>query len=203
MYWYTGSVTVYVDYGDGTFVSLGSVSTPKAAVVQVPVSADVTRIRVVRGTDQWGGDGYFYFQPSTGSGTTTTTSGSTSGTSTSGSTSTQTATAYQYWRINITANNGDPNYDSLKEVVFKSTVGGASINSQVSSSSQSSYWSDPFSYALASQTWYSSSSGPVQWVSVDFGSPVSVQEIDMTPQAYSSQQRAPKDFQLPHHLFCP
>lgn len=64
-YWYTGNLTVELDYGDGNFVVYAdAVAVGKGETVQLPIGKAVVRIRVTRASDKWGGDGYMYFQPS-------------------------------------------------------------------------------------------------------------------------------------------
>ena len=111
---------------------------------------------------------------------------------------------YRYWRIYITANNGDA-YNSIQEIELRGSIGGADLTTPDTPSSQSSYYANNDARAYRAidndltdpsfKTWVSDGSALPQWIYFDLGVATPVAELVMWCQAYSGgPARAPKDF---------
>lgn len=118
------------------------------------------------------------------------------------------STAARYWRIYITANNGDA-YTAIQEIEFHSTIGGGDETLTSSPYSQSSFYVDGGGSADARraidnlfvepQYSYTSQTGvaPPHWLSFDLASEKSIVEVKIWPQNFAGgPARAPKDFKI-------
>ena len=119
--------------------------------------------------------------------------------------------AWRYWRIYITANNGG-SATSIQEIELRATVGGADLTTPSTPADQSRYFFDgPNGYDnrafrlvdndftdFAFKLWVNNAENgyPLpDWVYFDLGSPTTVAELAMWPQARSDLvNRAPRDF---------
>lgn len=112
--------------------------------------------------------------------------------------------AWRYWRIWITANNGDI-YTALQEIQLRATVGGADLTTPSTPTSQSSQldsgstaanlvdnYAAPNPQDSAWSTWCTpANAGFPQWVRFDLGSPTTVVELAIWPH---NGNRGPLDF---------
>lgn len=108
----------------------------------------------------------------------------------------------RYWRIYMTATNGDSIY-CFQEVEIRGSVGGSDLTSPFSTCAASSTLGSPFFPSEAvdnnttddQQVWASATGSP-QWWSVDLGSAQLVAEVAIMPQNNGSfgPGRAPQDF---------
>lgn len=107
----------------------------------------------------------------------------------------------RYWRIYITANNGD-SYTAISELEFRAESGGADLTSPSMACSQSSYYSDwtaaravNNSIGSAGNCWVTAGDAPPHWAWFDFGSPVAPVELVIWGES-GLPGRSPKDFQI-------
>lgn len=111
------------------------------------------------------------------------------------------STMSRYWRVYITANNGDL-YTSIQEIELRATVGGADVTTPSTVTGQSSYVGSSTAAKtvdndFVTATWVSSSVAPPHWLSYDLGVPTDIRELAIWPQNNSSVlARSPKDFQV-------
>lgn len=119
-----------------------------------------------------------------------------------------------YWRMYVTANNGDASYTSLNEWEWYDTVGGTDLtNASSPSFGQSSafqgaalqtaaYLTDNDDHTDANNAWVTVGGGATpSWAYVGLKqnsrlTPFIVKEVKMWPQAGGLVTRAPKDFQI-------
>ena len=110
------------------------------------------------------------------------------------------APAYRYWRIYITANNGDISYTGYEEIELRGAVGGVDLTNASTPVTESSY--DPEGPYPGSKTvdnvglnpWLTYIGvTPPHWVRYDLLSPQGVAQIAIRPEFYG-QARAPKNF---------
>ena len=111
----------------------------------------------------------------------------------------------RYWRLYITANNGDA-YTSIQEVELRAEVGGADLTSPSTPTTQSSYYvpfNNPGARTVdnnitdyAYSVWVTNTGVPLpHWVRYDLGGALAVRQVAIWPQNYSGgPARAPKDF---------
>lgn len=106
--------------------------------------------------------------------------------------------AHRYWRIYITANNGD-SYTGIGEVEFRDSSD-ADLTSPSMTVGQSSYFSSSVGANTVNNSfesvWVSGGSAMPQWVSYDFGSAVDPKSVAIACEAYAIGTRAPKDFKI-------
>ena len=109
--------------------------------------------------------------------------------------------AYRYWRLSISAQNGDNSYAGLGEIQLRPVVGGATATTTQTPLS-SSIVSD-VSYPLSNlvdgnlSTLWSSASAPVfpYTVTLDLGTPTAINEIAICPER-DAVARAPSAFSV-------
>ncbi|MEN9885682.1 MAG: Bordetella phage [Pseudomonadota bacterium] len=110
--------------------------------------------------------------------------------------------AHRYWRVCITANNGD-SYYSIQEIELRGSVGGADLTTPAMTAATNNAFlpaANAFDNDFADyfSPWLSNpgASTPL-WVSIDLGSAQSVAELAMWCQNYAGgPARAPQDFKL-------
>lgn len=110
--------------------------------------------------------------------------------------------AARYWRIYVTANNGD-GFLSMNEVELRLTAGGADQASGGTASASSSYFGDNGNRAFDNNTtdvnsWVTSWAGGPEWLRYDFGAgnDKAIAEVAIWPESTTSYTRAPKDFKI-------
>lgn len=110
------------------------------------------------------------------------------------------APAYRYWRIYITANNGDIDYTGYEEIELRGAVGGVDLTNASTPVTESSY--DPAGPYPGSKTvdnvelnpWLSNiGTPPPHWVRYDLLSTQGVAQIAIRPVPFGAS-RAPKNF---------
>jgi hypothetical protein len=109
---------------------------------------------------------------------------------------------HTYWRINITANNGNASSQKtgIMEVEMRATVGGADqcTGGTPSASSENSGFeaSKAFDNNATTTQWLSNASEPSApwWLKYQFASAVDVAEVSIVPP--TTLTRAPKDFDI-------
>lgn len=106
--------------------------------------------------------------------------------------------AYRYWRIYITAINGDANYAAFAEIEIRGTVGGADLTTASTPTSQSSY----YTFYQATQTrdnstgtfWLSDTNAHINsWCRYDLTTASTVAQVAIYPYV-GVLTWAPKDF---------
>lgn len=110
--------------------------------------------------------------------------------------------ARRYWRIYITANNGDA-FTSIAEMEMRLTPGGATQCVGGTAAASSSYFNDNGSRAFngstlaLNNTWVTQNVAPPHWCRYDFGAGVTkqIQEIAIFPET-GLLNRAPRDFDI-------
>jgi hypothetical protein len=105
--------------------------------------------------------------------------------------------AHLYWRLNITANNGDPDYLAITEVEMRATTGGADQCNGGISSASSNYPSYVAANAFdndANTAWITGTAITTGILTYQFSSAVDV--LQYTIQITVSQVRAPKNWTL-------
>lgn len=110
---------------------------------------------------------------------------------------------YRYWRIYVTATNGDA-YLAIQEMEMATSPGGANVASNGMPTWQSSSYGggDPFAAAFNGSflsspgcLWLTDGKPMPQWGSIDLGSQVVLQEVRMQCQNWGGGPgRAPKNF---------
>lgn len=112
--------------------------------------------------------------------------------------------ARRYWRIFITANNGNANFTSIAEMEMRLTAGGATQCVGGTAAASSSYFNDNGSRAFngstlaLNNTWVTTlNTAPPHWCRYDFGSGVTkqIQEVAIFPED-GALNRAPRDFDI-------
>ena len=111
--------------------------------------------------------------------------------------------ARRYWRIYITANNGDASFTSIAEMEMRLTAGGATQCVGGTAAASSSYFNDNGSRAFngstlaLNNTWVTQSVAPPHWCRYDFGAGVTkqIQEVAIFPET-GLLDRAPRDFDI-------
>lgn len=114
----------------------------------------------------------------------------------------------RFWRVYITANNGDA-YTSVQEIELRTTQGGVDVTTPASPAGQSSFsisgvpydgaavFNNEFSSAAAVVWVTAGATNPPHWVSVDLAIPMRVVEIAIWSQNFTQgPARAPKDFEV-------
>ena len=113
----------------------------------------------------------------------------------------------RYFRIYITANNGDA-YTSMQEIELRALASGPDLTSPSTPSNQSSFFPNDYNTAAklvdndlsdyAKSTWVTATGAVLpQWVSFDFGVSTTLLELAIWPQNLTAiLARAPKDFQI-------
>lgn len=109
--------------------------------------------------------------------------------------------AYKFWRIEVTANNGNASYATIAELEMRAFAGGgdqaiggtATASSIANSDNQAAY---AFDNNLESK--WTPSARPTalapQWVQYEFAAPVTVKQIAMTGCIAGQTDMAPRDF---------
>lgn len=107
--------------------------------------------------------------------------------------------AHRYWRIYITANNGDA-YTAISEIEFRATAGGTDLTWPAMTTAQSSAYSGwgadravNNNTGAASNSWVTDGGSPPHWASFDFASGVSPVELVIYGEP-GQANRSPKDF---------
>ena len=113
-----------------------------------------------------------------------------------------TSSQYRYFRLYITAGNGDA-YCSVQEIEIAATIGGADFTTTGMTTNQSDYYEtntfarvidNSMEYSLACYVSNTEVSYP-HWGTIDFGSAMTIKEVRIWPQNYSGgPARAPMDF---------
>jgi hypothetical protein len=107
---------------------------------------------------------------------------------------------FPYWRIYITANNGDATYTDVNELEFRASVGGADQTSATDNahyryvSSANNYSGPAGAFDNNTGTAFLSQAGVPNYVGYCFPEPVEVAQIAVTSPLPGEQTRAPKDF---------
>jgi hypothetical protein len=120
------------------------------------------------------------------------------------------AQTFRYWRVHITANNGDGSYVSIQEIEFRSTYGGADecavatgstsiIVADSEANSDNAAWKAFDNILGTSNKWTPNgppSVGVPRWIRYDFGagSPKTIRQLAMVGPIGSQLSMAPKDF---------
>jgi len=106
--------------------------------------------------------------------------------------------AHEYWRINVTANDGDVNFLAIAEMEMRATIGGADQAVGGTATASASDGSSPPGNAFDnnSTTRWSTPVGTLTgWLRYQFTSPVDV--VEYTIQAHpTTPARSPRDFTL-------
>lgn len=107
-------------------------------------------------------------------------------------------TAHLYWRINVTANDGDPRYLAIAEMEMRATVGGADqcVGGVANASSITSGFEADKAFDNNSETRWSPPPGTTTgWLSYQFTTPVEV--VEYTIQAHPVEgDRSPRNWTL-------
>lgn len=103
--------------------------------------------------------------------------------------------AHSYWRIYVTANNGDATWTDFNEIEFRATIGGTDQCSGGTALGDDSTYNSP-NNAFDNDTANShiSSGGLPSWVGYQFASPVEVAQVSLITPLVNEAARAPKDF---------
>jgi len=104
-------------------------------------------------------------------------------------------TGHTYWRIYITANNGDATYTEVNELQFRTVAGTSSVPSGGTALSSTNNYTGPgaaFDNNVA--TGFLSQAGVPNWVGYQFASPISPVEVQVVSPLVNEVNRAPKDF---------
>lgn len=106
--------------------------------------------------------------------------------------------AHRYWRIYITANNGD-SYTGIAEVEFRD-ASDTDLTSPSMTVDQSSFFSSSVGANTVNNSfgsvWVTNGGAMPQWVSYDFGSAVDPKSVAIALEAYAISTRAPRDFKI-------
>ncbi len=117
-----------------------------------------------------------------------------------------TAARSRFWRVYITANNGDAGYTSMQEIELRNS--GVDQTNPSMSCGQSSYFHPDNALAnklfdnnltdYVTSVWENGIGAVLpHWVSIDTGGVIEVSEVAIWPQNYSPlMARAPKDFEI-------
>ena len=112
------------------------------------------------------------------------------------------ASAYRYYRLNITANNGDTSFTSVEDLYLCATAGGSQAATGGTPSASTEY-SSSFDAAKAfdgigTSQWFTASGSAVpSWLQYDLGAGNEVAVVEYTIAAYTGEAgRAPKDWEL-------
>ena len=112
-----------------------------------------------------------------------------------------TGPTYRYWRLSISAQNGDNNYAALGEIQLRPVAGGATATTAQTplSSSIASYAGYPLSNLVdgnLSTLWISASAPGFPFtLTLDLGTPTAINEVAICPQLYATL-RAPSAFSV-------
>ena len=115
------------------------------------------------------------------------------------------APQYRYWRVNVTANNGNSSYLTIAEVELRATVGGSDLTTPAAAASgaaTASSEANSSNVAMlafddeAGNKW--TAAGATGWLEYDCGSPVAVAEVAIMGQYPAGGQGSmtPKDFTI-------
>ena len=110
-----------------------------------------------------------------------------------------TGPTYRYWRLSISAQNGDDRYAALGEIQLRPVAGGATATTTQTpvSSSLTSYAGYPLSNLVdgnPSTLWSSAPAPSFPFtVTLDLGTPTAINEVAIHPQA-GGAARAPSQF---------
>lgn len=113
------------------------------------------------------------------------------------------AGSHRYWRLYITANNGDT-YTGFGEMELRATVSGADLTTPAGAiSASSSYVANPVTFAIDNDNtsaWFNNGVALPAWVAYDFGSGVTVGELMLYMRSgdVTIKNRYPVNFQLQH-----
>ena len=103
-----------------------------------------------------------------------------------------TGTTYRYWRLSISAQNGDNSYAGLGEIQLRPVAGGPTATTEQTpvASSIASYPGYPLSYLVdgdLSTPWVSASAPAFPFtVTLDLGLPTAINEVAIAPQEYAT-----------------
>lgn len=109
--------------------------------------------------------------------------------------------AYRYWRIYVTANNGNA-YTAISELELRTSFGGSDTTTPSTPAYQSTYYVPNSSTAEkavnniqgnGSNSWVSDGSALPQWIYYDLGTAQDIQEVQMYCEP-GATTRGPKDF---------
>ena len=106
--------------------------------------------------------------------------------------------AHAYWRLYVTANNGDATYTDFNEVEFRATAGGTDQSTGGTALAGSTYPSYPASSAFDDNnaTYCILQAGLPNYIGYHFTSPVFVGEFAITSTHTGESTRGPKNFNL-------
>lgn len=108
--------------------------------------------------------------------------------------------AHSYWRINVTANDGDTSFLAIAEVEMRATVGGADqcAGGTASASATSAGFEADKAFDNDNTTRWSPPSGTLTgWLRYQFAAPVDVVEFTIRSHPTSGEgDRSPRDFTL-------
>ena len=108
---------------------------------------------------------------------------------------------YRYWRLSISAQNGDTDYAGIGEIQLRPVVGGATATTTQTplSSSIASYAGYPLSNLVDGNLltpWISAPSPAFPYtVTLDLGTPTAINEVAICPQT-NATARAPSAFSV-------
>ena len=112
-----------------------------------------------------------------------------------------TGPTYRYWRLSISAQNGDASYAALGEIQLRPVAGGATATTTQTpvSSSANHYAGYPLSNLVDGNLptpWISASAPAFPFtVTLDLGTPTAINEVAICPQQ-SAALRAPSAFSV-------
>ena len=113
----------------------------------------------------------------------------------------QTCPTYRYWRLSMSAQNGDVSYGGLGEIQLRPVAGGATATTTQTplSSSVTSYPGCPLSSLVdgdLSTSWTSGTAPAFPYtLTLDLGTPTAINEVAICPQRYGTL-RAPSVFSV-------
>jgi hypothetical protein len=104
--------------------------------------------------------------------------------------------AHRYWRLNVHTNSAG-NYASLSLLEMAATISGTNLcitgGSCIASSGQGGHEAQ---YAISGSQYWGANSGLPAWCGYDFGSPVAIAEVRITPFASLVWPYLPLTFDL-------
>ena len=111
--------------------------------------------------------------------------------------------AHKFWRLYITANNGNP-YTAIQQIAYRSTPEGASVATGGTATASTAFAADPPSDAFNGNTtvpdggWVPNVTTFPHWITYEFASPVAIVEMGLWVRndEVTSGARGPKDFTL-------
>lgn len=109
--------------------------------------------------------------------------------------------AHAYWRVYITANNGDTSYTNIAELELRGTVGGPNLATDgllASASTFSTGYEAAKAFDANTATWWATTAGAEipSWLQYSFASPVDIVEHAITGADATRLARDPKQWQL-------